>query len=156
MKLPKNWPLDLPKSDDARYERVACFACGQRWQRIDWGSALHRLRCEAAASPPPVQIVETDPAGSLADYLDAQRLDAADALDRAYAEAEAFDAARAASCSCGWRGPLAALEPLPEDAPEDDARVLLGACPKCWRAVYAPEPEGDTPEDWERIAGDRR
>ena len=77
------------------------------------------------------------------------------ALDAAYAEAEAFDAARAARCVCGWCGPLDALEPLPEDAPEDDCRVLWGACPRCCRAVYAPELE-DAPEDWERIAGDRR
>ena len=105
MNLPKDWPLDLPKSDDARYAE-------------------------------------------------------AEALDRAYAEAEAFDAARAARCGapqCGWVGPLDDLGPLPDDEPEDDCRVLLGSCPMCYRAVYAPD-EGDDAggEDWDRIAGDRR
>jgi hypothetical protein len=40
-------------TDDRRYEHVTCPQCAQRWQRIDWGSAPHRLMCEAAATSPP-------------------------------------------------------------------------------------------------------
>ena len=85
MKLPKNWPLDVPKSDDARYaaaealdaayaaaeafdrryDRVPCFACGETFQLIDWGGGPHRLMCEAAASPPPMAWASTPDAETL-------------------------------------------------------------------------------------------
>ena len=73
MRLPKNWPLDVPKSDDARYaeaealdrayaeaeafdaryERVRCVTCGQHWQRIDWGSVGHAYFCPNPVEGPP-------------------------------------------------------------------------------------------------------
>lgn len=33
--------------EDKRYEFVRCPACGQQWQFIDFGCALHRLICQA-------------------------------------------------------------------------------------------------------------
>jgi hypothetical protein len=34
------------------YGHVECSACGQLWQRIDYGSALHRLFCGYPLPPP--------------------------------------------------------------------------------------------------------
>ncbi len=77
------------------------------------------------------------------------RLAAAEALDRAYAEAEAFDARRAAE----------AARMLSRTRAEAFARLKPGS-PE-WLALDEACAEedavmGEGPEDWDRIAGDRR
>lgn len=41
-----------PQSSDPRYEHVTCPACGQRWQRIDWGCQQHAISCTVNPLPP--------------------------------------------------------------------------------------------------------
>ena len=53
MRLPKNWPLDVPKSDDARYDDVrlcaealaldAAYADAERFDRAQSDAASRRL-----------------------------------------------------------------------------------------------------------------
>jgi len=36
---------------DLHYDYATCDKCGQQWQIIDWGCALHRLSCGAVEIP---------------------------------------------------------------------------------------------------------
>ena len=49
--------FDRNDPHDHRYDHVRCSACGGRYQRIDWGSAIHRMTCSGFSTA--TQIVET-------------------------------------------------------------------------------------------------
>jgi hypothetical protein len=43
----------IEQEPDRRYGSIPCRTCGQTYQRIDFGSALHRLHC---ANPDPTEV----------------------------------------------------------------------------------------------------